>query len=71
MFCCDFCVFIVLKPLCFKIWGLFFVVFLLLMSVFFENIFYILTKALAEVEEKTCTRMQLGSSDSSRRGKWK
>ena len=49
-FQCFCCVFIVLKPFCFKILGLFFVVFLFFIVVFFESIFYILTKALAEVE---------------------
>ena len=61
-------VFIVLKPLCFKIVGLPFVFlfFVLFLKIVLEKI----TKALVEVEEKPRTRMRVGSSDSSRRGEW-
>ena len=49
-FCCVFGVCIVLKPLCFKNQGLFFVVFFGFIVFIFGKFFYSLTKALAEVE---------------------
>ena len=70
MFLLRFLRLIILKPFCFKIVGLFFVVLVFLLLLFFENVFYSLTKALVEVEVKPRTRMLVGSSVSSRSGKW-